>query len=137
MPILWDEKYSSGVKEIDDQHKKLFEFVNKLEDFSKNGVDDETLADTLTFLGSYTKSHFCYEEMCMTKNNCPTAAQNKDAHKQFLDFYTQVKEEFEKNGGSQALLEKIYKTAASWLDGHICKIDSHLKNCKNVKGLSK
>lgn len=128
--LAWEEKYCTGVEAIDDQHKKLFEQVNRLGKMLDDGVESGPEVDRfLDFLGTYVTSHFSFEEICMRNNKCPVLAENKAAHKGFLEFFGKFSAKYEKDGSSRAILEKLHKSSSKWLVDHICKIDVELRHC--------
>ena len=131
MSFAWtDDKYATGVEKIDEQHKRLFKLINKLEEeVEKPELDTMQIKKLIVFLGSYTKAHFGYEEDCMFRNKCPLYKKNEDAHKKFMDFYKDVRKESEEKGISKELAKKLYETSGSWLVNHIGKIDTHLRDC--------
>ncbi len=130
MTIEWHDKYSSGLDQIDDQHKQLFAFVNRLETMIDEGVESGAeVDDLLAVLGAYIDVHFSFEELCMKNRNCPVAAENKAAHKGFHKFYHDFMAQYEEEGFSAALLKKLHTVASDWIVNHICKIDIHLRSC--------
>ena len=63
--IAWEENLSTGVKEIDDDHKELVELYNDLANASAPGIDAEVFKETLGKLVTRTVIHFCREETLM------------------------------------------------------------------------
>ena len=66
MPLFtWSDNYSVGNDDIDNQHKKLFDILNRLFDIcvGKNNVD--TVDTVMEDLVSYTDYHFKFEEQHM------------------------------------------------------------------------
>ncbi|MCH7827181.1 MAG: hemerythrin family protein [Bacteroidetes bacterium] len=130
MAIEWKEEYSTGVNKIDEQHRKLFTFLNDLEELITQGIDSKLKVDKLlTSLGTDTQKHFSFEENCMKQYNCPVAQENKEAHNQFLNLFGNFQNERKVKGTSTSLLKSFHKTAESWVVSHICNIDVHLKSC--------
>ncbi|HXH72545.1 MAG TPA: bacteriohemerythrin [Mariprofundaceae bacterium] len=129
MSIVWSEEYSTGEPEIDKQHKQLFKYLADLEEHIASGVTDEYMKQFLDYLGLYTRSHFCYEEICMRQRKCPVAKQNQEQHDKLLQAYTHYRERFEIEGVSSDLLNKLHSFLLSWLTNHILKIDTNLKAC--------
>ena len=80
----WKPEYSVGYTQIDEQHKRLFEFANELHNAMANGKGKEILRKTLANLISYTKAHFATEERLMQTHKYPEYA----AHKAFHDALT-------------------------------------------------
>lgn len=129
MAIFWKDSFSTGVEEVDNQHKKLFEEVNKFEKMMKANPSVADVEKTLIFLTEYTINHFSFEEGCMESYNCPVAARNKEAHKRFLMALEHLKKRFDEEGADELLLEHIHRTTETWLVNHIGDIDTHLKEC--------
>jgi len=133
MAIEWSEAYATTIDSIDRQHKKLFEYINKLENCILEGMYvGSKIDDILEFLGTYTKVHFSHEEFCMKENGCPTAEKNIKAHESFLEFYTDFVKSYKEasaDAEKEKLIRRLQKMAEDWLVNHICKIDIHLKAC--------
>ncbi len=133
MSMQWKEEYATGLPKIDDQHRQLFKFVNDLEVLVADWpCHQDRLGSLLSFLDAYTRSHFVYEESCMYRMNCPSARDNREAHKRFLRFFGDWQEEYRKNGASGETLDELRMTLEDWLASHICKIDTRLKECAHT-----
>lgn len=127
--LEWNETYSTGVAEIDEQHKELFNMINKFEESVNDGTAPQTMRETLQFLGRYTKMHFSHEEGCMLEHHCAASEKNKAAHKAFLDLYSKFVNKFHSEGYSDQLAMDLHRVFEMWLDKHICNIDVQLKPC--------
>lgn len=73
----------TGYQLIDNQHKQLFEAVNRLMDACSQGKGRDQIQETVTFLGDYVMKHFGDEERLQTRTNYP----GYTSHKQFHDGY--------------------------------------------------
>jgi len=131
MPLAWSDDYSTGDAEIDAQHKQLFQYLADLEEHMKGTIDNAYVKRFLDTLGLYTRSHFCYEEICMRAKKCPVADKNKEQHAKLLDAYTQFRHRFDVEGASMDLISRLHAFLESWLVNHILKIDTHLNKCKS------
>jgi len=129
MGIQWDDKYATGNDEIDSQHKQIFAYLDDLEEHMKTGATQKWVENFMASLAIYTRTHFCYEEICMRQAKCPVAAQNKEQHGKLLSAFTDSFEQFKREGVSDELLVKLQKFLTSWLVNHIMKIDVHLQAC--------
>ena len=128
--ITWEEKYSTGVAELDKQHKNLFQYTNDLGEFvNNNTVSKQTTDRMMRFLGQYIKVHFNHEETCMYRNLCPVAAKNKDAHQKFIQQFKSTEERIKDEDSSDKALGELHHFLETWLVEHICKIDTQLKTC--------
>jgi len=66
MPLFtWSDKYSIGNFEIDNQHKKLFDILNRLFDICVGTNEVDTVEAVMEDLGAYADYHFKFEEQHM------------------------------------------------------------------------
>lgn len=131
--IEWQKKYSTGFKDIDEQHQWIFEFVNNLENQLKRDADAADVEQILNSLSEYAKIHFSFEERCMVKCKCPVAQKNKSAHEQFIFAYENFMERYQREGHSVELAWKIHDMVEKWIVGHICQIDMEIKTCQPIE----
>ncbi len=129
MGFQWDDKYATGNEEIDNQHKKIFAYLDELEEHIENGADQEWMEHFMNALGLYTRSHFCFEEMCMRRAKCAVASQNKVQHTKLLSAFSAAQKRFQQEGVTAELLQQLQAFLTSWLVNHIMKIDIHLRDC--------
>jgi len=129
MAVVWKDEYSTGEPEIDKQHQILFKYLDDLEDHMEQGIDASYVSNLLDNIGLFTRSHFCYEEICMRRTKCPIASKNKQHHTKLLAAYTQYCKQFETEGVSNELIQKLHDFLESWLVNHILKIDTNLRAC--------
>lgn len=70
--IKWDENFSVGIYEIDEQHKELFNLINNIINIIKE--EDYTFSNLLFVvnnLDNYIAEHLRHEEMLMEKCSFP------------------------------------------------------------------
>lgn len=130
MAIKWSVNYATGEPKVDRQHQQLFEAVNRLEKLIAAGDLDKSKVDQLVkFLGTYVRTHFSYEEICMLRHHCPAAEKNREAHRRFVAAFQDFVRRYEQAGPRPELLQALHRTAESWLVNHICKVDTQLRPC--------
>ena len=78
--ITWSDKLSVKIQSIDDQHKKLVDLLNKLNDAMAKGAAKEILKPVLDELISYTKTHFAFEEKLFAQHGYPKTEDHKKEH---------------------------------------------------------
>jgi hemerythrin len=128
--ITWEEKFATGIAELDKQHKNLFQYTNDLEDLIRdNAGSRETVETTMTFLERYIESHFGREETCMFKFQCPVAGKNKEAHQKFITKFRETQEKIRNQGDDNQALQELHEFLETWLVDHIGRIDTQLKPC--------
>ncbi len=89
----WNDKLLTGIKECDEQHKKLVSLINDLYEAMKQGRGKEIIDKILNELASYADYHFSTEEKLMNKYGYPELSIHKKEHESFKK---KVKEFIEK-----------------------------------------
>ena len=131
--IIWNEKYSVGLAEIDKQHKKLIVMINKLIDSRNVSVRSEIISDTLTDMTNYAMYHFQAEEALMEEHEYP----RQDAHhKEHMGFIRKTAELASATvEHEQAVPEELLAYLGNWLIAHILKSDMGYKDFFKDKGI--
>ena len=132
--IEWNERYSIGAPEIDEQHKKMLEIVNDFMRAKETGEVDKVIKQILTELVEYTKYHFRAEEEHMKANQYINLAhhihQHKDLIRQIVLILNNMK------AGKLAITDDLYALLKNWLINHIIiedkKYGSFLAKKKNI-----
>jgi len=88
--VHWEDSYSIGIKEIDDQHKKLFDLVNKLYDLEDNENIKEDMREILYAFRDYTIVHFKDEEEYMRSIAYPELEKHKKKHERIVNSLSQI-----------------------------------------------
>ncbi len=121
--INWDDSLSTDIPNIDQQHKKLVELINKVSNAMKNSKGNEVLLEVVTELISYTKNHFRYEEQFMESIKYPKLQEHKQVHKMVTE---QVSELYEKiKEGKFVSSVQVSNLLKEWISNHILKVDMH------------
>jgi len=127
--ITWDDSMSIGVARIDAQHKMLFQKFNELSEAIAGPRSKEVAGDLLDFLQFYATWHFGQEENCMNEYNCPAAAQNKQAHAEFVKTFGQFYEQWQYGTMTPELVVKTHQELEKWLVVHVVQVDTQLRPC--------
>lgn len=126
MAIQWDRNMTTGVEQIDAQHRELIRQINAFADAMGSGRGRDELGRILDFLGKYTVEHFAEEEACMDRFHCRVAEANRQAHRQFLARFQQLRAKFDAHGAQPTLALDIHRELSEWLVKHIRGIDAQL-----------
>lgn len=78
--IEWNDSYSVGVAELDEQHKKLFRIINTMFEADDLSLNSQTITDLLTEMVEYASVHFETEERYMSECEYPDLASHIQAH---------------------------------------------------------
>ena len=80
-PIQWSEKFSVGVKELDEQHHQLVKMLNRLISTREStDTHSETISDVLQEMTQYAQKHFKTEESLLKQYGYPGLEQQKEEH---------------------------------------------------------
>lgn len=74
---VWNAHYETGIDAIDAQHRHLFDVINRLAAWFKNGHAEAGARGALQFLGDYTREHFEVEEAFMRDVATPCSPSTK------------------------------------------------------------
>jgi len=131
--MSWKDIFSVGVKDIDDQHKKLIELINTLNEAVLAGQDRAALGDTLRDLISYTETHFVFEEQLMEKYDYPLATQHRREHRDLVRTVVDFRTRYEQ--GEFPLTDEVMVFLRDWLSRHIMNSDKTFGRDLNNKGV--
>ncbi len=126
MGIQWNPRLAVGVASIDNQHKELFDRVNRLLTAMESKQGEPEVKRLVSFLGDYVVSHFGGEERLMQQHGYGGFADHKKQHDAFVKEFLGVKATIEKSGSSSELAVKLNHRICTWLLDHIGKTDKAL-----------
>lgn len=133
MALRWTKLlYGTGVELIDAQHRRLFDWMNKLIDAFDRG-DASGISGILRELESYAVKHFRCEERTMARGRCAALCLNQTEHREFSNKLSLLKKEFEINGPTPAVGREFKFFILGWVRTHIQAVDVHLQ-CTVNKG---
>lgn len=131
--ITWGPNLAVGVKEIDDQHQKLVQLANDLNDAMNQGKGNEVIAKTLKELVQYTIYHFSTEERLMDQHKYSQSAEHKKQHKDLVQTVKTLVAKLDK--GDAALTTEVMNFLREWLTKHILHTDKAFARELNAKGV--
>lgn len=123
----WDDNFNTGLAEIDVQHRRLVELINRLAGQMAFGLDAAELERIFGELVDYTDYHFSTEEAIWQQHLAgdPEEAEHLKAHGGFLN--TLMRLRAERHDKSQAdNAEAVLDFLVRWLAAHILETDRHL-----------
>ncbi|MGA3011944.1 MAG: bacteriohemerythrin [Terracidiphilus sp.] len=135
MPLLeWNESMSVGIKVIDDDHKKLIDMLNELNEGILAGKTSEALEDVIEGLLRYTRYHFAREERLFAQTGYPGGAAHKAEHDLLTRRVSNLQARFE-TGQSIILSMEAMEFLKNWLTNHIMGSDQEYGPHLNAKGI--
>jgi hemerythrin len=127
--LKWDETMTTGIANLDEQHKWLIEQFNGLLVAVAEGHEYEEIGKMLDSLQFYAKWHFEREEHCMETYRCPIAEKNRQSHQAFTTHFDHLYHHYQTTALDQQLLYSTITELAEWINEHIRGIDTHLNRC--------
>lgn len=131
--LIWSKDYSVNVKEIDEQHKKLFGIINTLYQAMLDEKGREIQKTVIDEMINYANTHFKTEEKYMLQFNFAWYHEHKTEHERYTKKALELKERSEKVGFVITL--EIMNFLKDWWQGHILKIDKNYSTIFNENGL--
>ncbi len=124
--FLWKEEYEIGVDIIDEEHKRLFEFINNLflltekkRGFLGGMNDKRACKKAVEFFREHAMRHFADEEEYMASIHYEGLEQHKHTHMVFREnTLPALGQELERTGYSPEAVEHFLGVCAGWLIGH-------------------
>lgn len=132
--IEWKDSYSVGVNFIDEQHKKLFLYINEFYQAMRDNKDKEILGKVIADLADYVDTHFSTEEKLFEKFNYEGRDEHIALHKQYVDKIKSFQDGYAKN--QMFLSFEIIDFLEDWILKHINSEDKKYTKCFNEHGLS-
>ena len=120
MPISWTADLDTGIPLIDQQHRRIVDFINHLE-VAKNAGDKEAVKQIVYDCVDYTLSHFAVEESLQEEAGYAYCKPHKKVHELFA---RKVSEYQERMDLGDDVAEELHATLARWLVNHIKRDDA-------------
>lgn len=118
----WDqERLSTHVEAMDNEHKKLINIMNKLYERYEAKASKAEIGAVVRELASWTVTHFDHEEKFFDTLPYSQAAVHKKIHKDLIARLQGHQAEFEKTG---TLTPAFFQFLKTWLTAHIMGIDT-------------
>ncbi len=131
--LNWNPDMSVGVRQLDEDHKKLIAMINELHAAMLEGHSNEVVGGVLRRLVSYTVEHFTNEERLFAQTDYPEAAAHIAEHEKLKQ---QVRAEVQKfKSGNVALGMETLNFLRNWLQHHIMENDRKYRRHLNENGV--
>ncbi|MEG3639332.1 bacteriohemerythrin [Magnetococcus sp. PR-3] len=132
--IEWDDSLDVGVKQFNEDHLKLMDYINELHDAMKNGLGGEKAGDILTKLVDFTKTHFAREEGIMKKHGYHRYEEQKAEHVKLIASLGEKQADLE--AGSATVALDLLSFLQTWLIEHIKGEDMQYRPFFAQKGVN-
>jgi hemerythrin len=128
----WKEEFATGFKEIDAQHHKVFDIINRLNSALREQHGKDVIWDTLDELVQYADYHFKYEESLFAKYNFAGSPEHIAEHN---DYCEKVSHFILESKESNTLPYRVLDFLVGWWRGHITGSDREYIKCFKEHGL--
>jgi hemerythrin len=136
--LVWTDQLSVGIDVIDQQHRRIVEYINQLDDALTFGHSRQEIGNLINDLVDYTMSHFGFEESLQEEAGYQFLVSHKKVHELFAQRVTDYQTRFEKG---EDVCKGLNSLLVTWLFNHIKRDDAdyaetvraHLQN-KKKKG---
>ena len=119
----WRDEYSVKVGVIDEQHRHIFQLLNRLHEAVLLEQGRAALGSLLDELIVYLRWHFAAEELLMQAFAFPEALGHELEHEHQLRVLLEFREQF--GGGGESMVPTLLEYLGSWLIRHIVTTDRH------------
>ncbi|GGX66182.1 hypothetical protein GCM10007392_37290 [Saccharospirillum salsuginis] len=124
----WDDRFKTGIEEIDDQHETLVALVNRVAQFTARGCSRTEMETVFDDLLDYTRFHFGAEEALWRSRITPSHQDvegHLNAHHDFIDYFKQLRQELIEAKSFPAM-DGVLEFLVQWLLKHILRSDRRL-----------
>ena len=133
MKMKWVPEYNTGIDVIDDQHKRILDYINKIDDI---GTDRDLIKQLLDNIIDYTQSHFTFEESLQEEAGYKYRVPHKRVHDLFIKKIESYRDRFEMGHDIE---HELHEVLSKWLINHIQHDDADYVGAvkENMMGIIK
>jgi hemerythrin len=114
--IFWTDQLNVGIDVIDNQHRRIVDYINLLEEAVHGDHSREDIAQLINDLVDYTISHFSFEESLQEEAAYPFIKAHQKVHSLFTRRVGEYTERFEKG---EDVSKNLHSMLVTWLLNHI------------------
>lgn len=125
--VPWNDRYSVGVRQIDEQHQKLVGIMNKLCDFMDKGEENYVIGEVLEELAEYAWSHFALEERYFIEFDYDKTDEHVAQHREFSKQVSSLKKDLSE--GKETVSTDTISFLGKWFTEHVLTYDKEYIPC--------
>jgi len=119
MAIEWTSDLITGIDLIDNQHRRIADYINQLED-AIGQKDTHSVGVVLDELADYCLAHFGFEESLQEKAGYALAKPHKAMHETFAKRLARYQEKY---SAGEDVAKQLHDMLRTWLLHHIKRDD--------------
>lgn len=132
--INWQPSMSVNVAVIDQQHQKLVNMINSLNDAMVQGKGRDIQGQIINGLVTYAATHFSTEEKLFLQHGYPDTMAHVAEHNAFVSKVSEFRNQFQ--SGRMSLTIELMSFLSKWLNDHILLSDRKYSGFFKEKGVS-
>lgn len=135
MKIAWNRDFETGIEVIDEQHKRILDYINEIDEVCFTH-DREKVKQILDHIIDYTQSHFAFEESLQEQAGYRFSVPHKKVHDLFIKRIEDYRLRFLRG---ETIEEDLYQVLTKWLINHIKHDDADYVDAvkENMKSIIK
>mgnify|MGYP003614432080 CR=1 FL=1 len=115
MKMYWVPEYNTGIDVIDDQHRRILDFINEIDEIGST-TDRERVKQILNNIIDYTQSHFTFEESLQEEAGYKYRVPHKRVHDLFIKRIESYQDRFVEG---HLIENELHEVLSKWLINHI------------------
>lgn len=115
MIMKWVPEYNTGIEVIDDQHRRILDYINEIDDVTAL-TDRARIRSILDNIIDYTQSHFTFEESLQEEAAYQYRIPHKRVHDLFIKRIENYRASFERG---ESIEKELHEVLSKWLINHI------------------
>jgi methyl-accepting chemotaxis protein/hemerythrin len=131
--MQWADDLSVNIREIDEQHLRLIDLINKLHNAMRTGKGKQATVKVLEELKDYTVFHFSTEEAMFEEHSYSGMINHVATHKSFVNKVIEFEEKI--LSGKAAVTMEVMNFLKDWLVKHIKGVDRKYSGFFNDRGV--
>jgi hemerythrin len=130
--IEWTADYAVGVRQIDEEHQRLFVLAESMHEAMLEGKGKAILEDLLAHLVNYTCYHFAHEEQLMEDIRYPDSRQHQREHEALRSKVRAM--QYRSESGEVTMTIEVMRFLMEWLKRHTITSDRQISSYMKTSG---
>ena len=124
MTFQWTADLAVGVRQIDEEHQRLFALAEEMHCAMLEGKGKAILQDLLAGLVAYTSYHFAHEEELMERIGYPGYREHRVQHDDLRGKAREMRDRV--TSGELTITIEVMQLLMEWVRTHIASIDCRI-----------
>ena len=135
MKITWNDEWSVGIKEIDDQHKQFIELINNIYEAIEKGDFEKECCVSLDYFANYALYHLSTEEDYFEKFDYDKKEEHIVEHNNYRKEIGKWAASCPSSENRMQLLKEAADFSTTWMIAHILGSDRQYIKCFQENGV--